>query len=389
VIVEFDPTRLAGRTILQVLPALDEGGVEQSTIDMARYLVRHGASALVASSGGKRVCEVEAAGARHVTLPLSRKLPWQLASNGRRLEGLVQQSKPDIIHARSRGPAWSAWLACRRLGLLKRYITTFHGTYSAGNRFKKRYNAVMLKGPLVIANSQFIANHIQATYGVVADRIIVAPRGVDERYLEAAFTDADKAAVCTELAVPERVPLLLMVGRLTRWKGQHVLLEALATMKEQPWVAAFAGGATSDGYADELRALADRSGIADQVRWLGRRDDIARLTSAATLAFSCSIEPEAFGRVAIEAMAVGTPIIASRLGGSIETVIDGETGFLVQPNDAVGLAGMIKSALSNPAGLADMGLRARTHVRTRFTVDHCCAAEASAYLRLLSAQPAG
>lgn len=378
------PRRLTGRTILQVLPALEEGGVEQSTVDMVRFLVGQGARALVASQGGQRVGEIEAAGGRHVTLPLKGKLPWQIGANARRLGDLMTAARPDIVHARSRAPAWAAWLACRRLGLTDRYVTTFHGTYGAGNRFKRRYNGVMLKGRVVIANSRFIAEHIETTYGVPSERIVVAPRGVDDRFLLATSDPADEAAVRAELAVGAGMPLLLLVGRLTRWKGQHVLLEALGQVRDRPWVAAFAGGATSADYARELHALGERLGLAERVRWLGRRDDVARLTAAADLAFSCSIEPEAFGRVAIEAMALGVPVIASRLGGSIETVIDGETGFLVPPDDPAALAVVIRRALSDLPALADMRQRARRHVRTRYTVQHCCEAEAGAYARLLA-----
>ncbi len=370
---------LKGRTILQILPALNDGGVEQSTLEMARYIVAHGGVALVASAGGRLAAQLPCP---HITLPLNSKNPLTILANAWRLAQVIRSEKPDIIHARSRAPAWSAWLACCLTGMTARFITTFHGTYGAGNIFKRWYNSVMLKGRYVIANSQFIAAHIHAVYGVPTHRIVVAPRGVDDRFL-ASVSAKRVQQVRWELSVSARVPSVLMTGRLTRWKGQHVLLKALAGVQDIPWVVAFAGSSTQPAYADELQTLAHTLGLDKRVRWLGQRADMPDLNAAATVAVSCSTSPEAFGRVAIEAMAVGTPVIATALGGSLETVLDGTTGWLVPPHDVSALARALRVALTmDIKRRTRMAKVAQTHVRTYFTAAACCAKEAAAYMKL-------
>lgn len=370
--------------VLQVLPALREGGVEQSAVEMALYIKSRGGVPVVASAGGRWTAVLRAHGIAHVPLPLDKKAPWFILWNMWRLRGVIHRFGIRVVHARSRGPAWSAWLALKLGGFgCVEYVTTFHGTYGAANIFKKVYNRVMLRGRLVIANSEFIKRHIIDTYGYPASRIVVAARGVDAAvYDPARFSAAEVAAARAALGVEGKTPLLLLTGRLTRWKGQAALLRALALLKEEDWVAAFAGGAKTHAYARELKALAAKLGIADRVRWLGMRDDVPLLNLAADLAFSCSTQAEAFGRVAIEAQAMGTPVIASRLGGSLETVRDRETGWLVPPGDAQALAKAIRGALSDRKHLDAMGAAARSWVMGHFTTERCCAAEWAAYQQL-------
>lgn len=263
-----------------------------------------------------------------------------------------------------------------------KFITTFHGTYGASRWWKRTYNRVMLRGPLVIANSDFIRQHIVRTYGFPATRIVVAVRGVDTDVFDPARVTADARMLHTQLG--GGAPLLLMVGRITRWKGHDVLLRALAQLPDLPWVLAVAGSAKHGAYLDGLRQLADRLGIADRVRWLGPRHDVAALNMAADVALSCSTQPEAFGRVAIEAMAMGTPVIATAHGGSLETVADGETGRLVPPDDAEALAAALRDALQNPQPWQAMGKAGQARVRSHFTRAHTCAGEWLAYTRLLA-----
>jgi glycosyltransferase involved in cell wall biosynthesis len=382
-----DDPGLDGLTILQILPALNEGGVEQSTVDMARYIMRHGGRAIVASSGGKRAADL--GDAMHHTLPLRSKSPLVLHRNARALADLIAKERPDIIHVRSRAPAWSAWWACERLGETHRFVSTYHGVYSAGTLAQRWYSSPMRRGRVIIANSEFIADHLRTVHGVAANRIHVAPRGVDATFLVADIDDATISALRTDWSAPADTPLLALVGRLTRWKGQHVFLDALAHVRDLDWCALIVGSATSETYAAEIAAQARALGIADRVRLLGPRRDVPAIYAAATLAFTCSIEPEAFGRAAIEAMAMGAPVIATAHGGSLETVVDGETGWLVPPGDARALAATIRGALTNPGHLAAMKSKARAHVRARFTVDHCCAAETAAYRRLLARHTEG
>lgn len=372
-------------TVLQLLPALEEGGVEQSTVEMTAYSVKRGIRSLVASAGGKKVAAIAATGATHITLPLDRKAPWWIAWNAWKIAQIVRSEGVDLIHARSRGPAWAGWLACHLVGFTRvKYVTTFHGAYGFGGWWKKLYNSVMLKGPVVIANSQFIKQHITEVYGYPPEQIEVAARGVEEDVFNPSrFKAKDVAAVRRELEVPDGVPLLLMTGRLTRWKGQAVLLEALKQVQDLPWIVAFAGGG-DDAYALELRKQGEWLGVDSRIRWLGRRDDVALLNMAADLAFTCSTRPEAFGRVAIEAMAMETPVIASALGGSLETVKDGKTGWLVPVGDVDALAVAIQDALGNLKRLPTMGVAGRAWVLANFTAERCCAAEWRAYERVLA-----
>ncbi|RYG58735.1 MAG: glycosyltransferase [Alphaproteobacteria bacterium] len=380
--------------ILQVLPALKDGGVEKSAIEMAIYIKKQGWTPLVASAGGPKETLLAPHGIRHIRLPLTAKTPWGIVINAFRLLGIIRGENVKLVHARSRAPAWSAWLAAKMAGVA--FLTTFHGTHSLkGGKLKYIYNSIMVKGPVVIANSQFIRGHIIENYHVDPQQIEVAPRGIEpEAWNPALFSENDRTAVRDELRVDKGVPLLLMVGRITRWKGHDLILDALGLMKDVPWVMAFAGSVDKNSeFGMALQAQAERLGIAERIRWLGSRNDVARLLAASTLAISGSTRPEAFGRVAIEAMAMGVPVVATGIGGSKETIIDGVTGWLVHPTSESGdfaafepqaMAAKLRGALQKPQQLASMGHAARAHVLSAYTVDRCCAAELQAYERVLA-----
>ncbi len=393
---ETTPPRSVTPVVLQVLPALKDGGVEKSAIEMAIYIKKQGWTPLVASAGGPKTSLLEQNGIRHINLPLTAKTPWGIVANAFRLLGIIRGENVSIVHARSRAPAWSAWLAARMAGVA--FATTFHGTHSLkGGKLKYIYNSIMVKGPVVITNSQYIRKHIIDNYGVTPDRIEVAPRGVEpDVWNPALCTENDRTALRAELEVADGAPLLLMVGRITRWKGHDLILDALGTIKDLPWVMAFAGSIDKNSdYGQSLLAQAERLGIAGRIRWLGSRSDIPRLLAASTLALSGSTRPEAFGRVAVEAMAMGVPVIATGIGGSTETILDGQTGWLVPPLSEDGdfaafepqaMGAKLREALQNPKQLASMGHAARAHVLATYTVDRCCAAELQAYKRVLALQ---
>ncbi|ODN69430.1 GDP-mannose-dependent alpha-(1-6)-phosphatidylinositol monomannoside mannosyltransferase [Methylobrevis pamukkalensis] len=352
---------------------------------MAGFLVAKGWTSLVASGGGDLVPAVVAAGARHVALPVGAKSPFAILANARRIAALIDREGVDVVHARSRAPAWAGWLAARHLSRRKpAFLTTFHGLYGHGNALKRSYNAVMLKGAVTIANSRHIADHIVAVYGYPRARIVIAPRGVDIAAFDpAALPAGTREVVRTELGVPPDAALLLMVGRLTRWKGHESLIRALARV-DRPFVCALAGEGGDDGYRAELQQLAAAEGVADSLRFLGSRRDIAALDAAADLAFSCSIRPEAFGRVAIEAMAMGTPVIATAHGGSLETVGDGETGWLVPPGDVAAITAAVEATLGDPVRAAAMGQAGRQRVLAGFTTRATCEREFEAISRALA-----
>jgi len=370
--------------VLQLLPALGDGGVERSAVEMAGHLGALGLPNWIASAGGPLVAAAEAAGAQHITLPVGRKSLFSAISAARAIARLVDQEDIDIIHARSRVPAWVGLLARRLARKPVRFLTTFHGVYSHGNALKRFYNSAMLRAPLVIANSQFIRCHIVEIYGFPEARVIVAPRGVEPSLFEPAAISAEtRAALRAELGAVENGPLVVMVGRITRWKGHAVLLEAVSRLARPDVRLAFVGSGF-DTLIAELQRDVTRLGLEGRVVFTGSRRDVPAVLAAADLAVSASTDPEAFGRAAIEAQAMGTPIIATDHGGSRETVLPGQTGWLVPPGDVAALATGLDEALAHPDRLAAMGQRGREHVLANFTTAQMLEKEFSAYQRLMS-----
>jgi glycosyltransferase involved in cell wall biosynthesis len=372
--------------VLQVLPALNDGGVERSAVELARNLSADGVENFVVSGGGKLADAIVEAGAVHVTMAVGSKSPVSIWRNAGRLAALVEEHGIDIIHARSRAPAWAGFLASRRGKRRPIFLTTFHGVYGHGTALKRWYNSVMLRGDVVIANSQFIADHLRSVYGVEASRIIVAPRGVDPAIFDpAAVSDDDVARLRDAFAANDR-PLLVYVSRLSGWKGHAVLIEALETLVDLPWTMLLAGGHDSENLRRDIAARIASGPARDRIVLAGSRNDVPALLRAADLAFSVATSPEAFGRAAIEAGAMEAPVIATAHGGSLETVRNGETGWLVPPNDPPALASAIRAALTDPARARALGRAARLHVLERFTTDLTLAAERSAYARVLAAR---
>ena len=351
--------------VLQVLPSLITGGVERGTVEITQAVARAGGVALVASAGGPMVGAVQRAGGRHITLPLHRKAPLSLWRNAARLAALIRAERVDLVHARSRGPAWSAWLACRRTGT--HFVTTYHGTYTEDLPFKRRYNAVMARGEVVIAASQFIAELIVARHGVDPGRVRVIPRGVDPAAFDPDAVSAERL-VRLERAwrLPEGVPVVMLPGRLTGWKGQAVLIEALARLtRPDVWCVLVGSDQGRRRYADGLMRLAERLGVADRLRLVGQCDDMPAALLLADVVVHASTQAEAFGRVVIEAQAMGRPVIAADLGGPVETVRHGVTGWRVKPGDPAALAAAIETVLALPAGERQaIGARAREGVPT-------------------------
>jgi glycosyltransferase involved in cell wall biosynthesis len=352
---------------------------------MARHIVAMGDDALVASAGGALVPDLEMVGARHVPIDVGAKSPFAIRTNARRLARLIDEEEVDVVHARSRAPAWAGWLAVRRSKRKPVFVTTFHGTYGHSNALKRWYNRVMLRGPLVIANSEFIRDHIRSVYGVPEARIVVAPRGVDTAAFDPARVSAATVKkIKAEFRVPDGHAMIVLVGRLSRWKGQTVLIEAMAKV-ETAAVAVLVGGGDED-YAEELTALARARNVEPYIRFAGSRRDIPALFKAADLALSTSLQPEAFGRVAIEAMAMETPVVATAHGGSRETVIPGETGWLIPPGDPAALASAIDLALGDRRRLRRMGKAGRAHVVGNYASQSTVEIEYGVYVTLLEAR---
>ena len=364
---------LNGMCVLQVLPALDSGGVERGTIDVAIAIARAGGKPIVASAGGRMVRELDRHEITHLTLPLDAKAPTQIRRNSRALAQIIRDHQVDLVHARSRAPAWSASPAARRTR--RAFVTTFHGTYNFKGRLKKRYNAVMTRGDRVIAISHFIAEHIQTHYRTDPDRIRVIHRGVDTEIFDPAAVPAPRMVKLAEdWRLPDGMPVIMMPGRLTRWKGQLIFLEALAKLERRDFAAVMVGGAQGrDSYAAELRRLADRHNLHAVLRFADHCNDMPAAFMLADLVISASTDPEAFGRVVVEAQAMGRPVIATDHGGARETVVNGETGWLVKPGDAGELARVIDHTLDiNDDARTKLADAARRNVAEKFTKDLMC-----------------
>lgn len=335
----------ASLAVLQVIPDLDAGGAERTTIEVAEALVGAGHRAIVASSGGRLVPELEAlgSGAQLVPMPAGSKNPITMAANAVSLLKLITAQKIDLVHARSRAPAWSALWAARRSGVP--FVTTYHGAYGGRSALKKWYNGVMARGDMVIANSRYIGDHVARRYGLGDDRLRVIPRGVNvPAFTPSAVSDARVAAMraAWEIAGADNRPVFLLPGRLTRWKGQGLALEAFALLKQRTGIAPILVLAGDDqgrvAYRQELIEAANRAGMSDRVRIPGHCDDMPAAFRACDFVLAPSTQPEAFGRVAAEAQCAGRLVIAADHGGQRETVDPAVGGWRVPPSDPRALA---------------------------------------------------
>ncbi len=369
--------------VLQVIPALDAGGAERTAVDVAAAIVKAGGTAWIATKGGRLSAEAEKCGARLFGGEFDTKNPFRIWSNAALLADLVRKEGLTIIHARSRAPAWSAWIAARRTGA--KFVATYHGIYNAGNALKRYYNAIMTRGDAIIANSRFTAEHVSREHGVDLSRIVVIPRGIDIAAFTPESVTPDRVAdIRRQWGLKAGKPVILLPGRLTRWKGQLDFVEALARLPGQEFEAVLAGDPQErEGYLAELRQAIDRAKLTQKVRIPGHCSDMPAALLAADVVVAPSIEPEAFGRVAVEAQAMGRPLVASRLGAQTETVVDGQTGFLFEPGSVTDMANQISRALALSAEeKATMARNQRQRVLSSYTVDTMCNATLRVYREL-------
>jgi glycosyltransferase involved in cell wall biosynthesis len=339
------------RVILQIIPSLHQGGAEKGTLEIAQAITKAGGKALVASSGGSMVPELESLGGTHITLPLDAKNPVTLILNICRLKKMIRDHRVDLIHARSRAPAWSAFWAARLTNTP--FVTTFHGTYNFDNPLKKYYNSIMVRGMRVIAISHFIYQHILEHYSSYVDpaHVFTISRGVDLRVFN--WTEADLATRAQNLQkawqIDDAFPLLLLPGRLTRWKGQRIALEAMSLLKDQKNFKGLLILLGSDQgrteYKQELLQLSQNLGIAEHVRFISHCSDMPAAYTLADLVLHTSTDPEAFGRIIAEAQAMGRCVIATDHGAPPEIIEEGQTGFLTKPGNPWKLAEKINAFL--------------------------------------------
>ncbi len=378
-----------GPVILQVLPSLQTGGVERGTIEMARAIVAAGGTALVASAGGRLVPQLERAGGIHLGLGLMTKDPLSIWLNAGKLARLIRRHRVDLVHARSRAPAWSARIAARRTRVP--FVTTWHGVYAENLPFKRLYNAVMASGDRVIAISDFVAARVAGRYGVGPDRLRVVPRGADTDAFDPDAVRGDRIqALVRAWAIPDGARVIMLPGRLTPWKGHALLLEALSRLRDVPdWVCVLVGpsGSGKRGrFGTQLAAQAARLGIAGRLRFAGACNDMPAAFALADLVVIPSLKPEPFGRTIVEAQAMGRLVLAAAHGAALETVEDGITGLHVPPGDAAALARSIETALTMDDALrAAIAEDARSHVLAHYTMQAMQRSTLDIYAELLAA----
>lgn len=379
-------------TLLQVVPELETGGAEQSTIDVAQAVVRAGGTALVATRGGRMTARLEADGGRLAQMPVQTKNPLTMLGNAARLVALIRQEKVSIVHARSRAPAFSALWAAHATHTP--FVATYHGVYNAQSNLKRWYNAVMTRGDLVIANSDYTRAHVLAEHRVDPDKLVTIPRGIDLHRFDPAFVTPNRIEALKTawgISASDARLRILLAGRLTRIKGHLLVVEAarrLAAGGRRDFVMLFAGddqGRT--GYAAEVQEAVEAAGLSDVVKIVGHCDDMPAAYLLADVAILPTTKPESFGRAAVEPQAMGRPVIASDHGGVTETVVDGITGWLAPVGDPEAWAASLARAMD--LGLTkrqEMGEAGRRRVRQLYSVEAMCEATLAAYAKVLEAR---
>lgn len=380
-------------TILQIIPELETGGAELSAIEIAEAVVRTGGRAIVLSQGGRMADRLAASGAELVTFPAATKNPWKLASNARAIERIARHEGVDLIHARSRAPAWSAFAAARRSKLP--FVTTYHGIYKEQGHAKKLYNSVMARGDIVIANSRYTASIVKQRYATPESRIRVIYRGVALEAFDPAIVSSERIQNLRQRwGVDDHQRVVLHAARLTRWKGQGDVIAAAARIRDRVRDCVFilAGDAQGrDEYRNALLKQISDAGVTGIVKLVGHVDDMPAAFAASHIAFVASIEPEAFGRAAAEAQAMACPVISTNIGAPPETVLApprvaaaDRTGWLVPPGNLPDYEAALVDALSlDVTERTNMGQRARRHVTTAFSTFEMQRATLAVYDSLL------
>lgn len=370
--------------IMQIIPELGPGGAEQGCIDIAAELVSAGAQAIVVSNGGSRVHELARAGAVHISLPVHTKNPVMMWKNVGQIRKIIQRYGVNIVHARSRAPAWSAYYACRKTPA--HFMTTCHAPYNISGETKKFYNSSIAQGERVIAISQFVANYLRENYQLSDDIIRIIPRGIPmDRFHPTAVTAQRMIALSQQWRIPDGANIVMLPGRLTRWKGHHVLIDALARLNRPDIFCVIIGSDQGrKEYRAELENFIQEKGLGGNVRLVDHCQDMPAAYMLSTVTICPSTDPEGFGRVPAEAQAMGRPIIASNHGGAQETIIHGQTGWLVEPSNPAELANAIEEALAlTPTQRAMLATRAMAHIAANFTKDQMADKTLNVYAELM------
>jgi glycosyltransferase involved in cell wall biosynthesis len=368
-------------TVLQVTPALDIGGVETLTVEMAIAVAAAGARSLVASRGGQLEGELARGGAHLIRLPLQLRNPAILVANALRLEAVIRSERVSLVHVRSRAPAFSATWAARRAGVP--VVSSYHGIHAARTTVKRWYNGVMTRTDAVIVNSAFTRDHVLAQHPAAVGKLTLIPEGVDAAAFDPAIVVAERVQRTRAAwgAAPGET-VILVAARLAGWKGHRLIIAALAASAARATARlVFVGRGETEPYAGELAVEASRAGV--RLSLVGASDDMPAAYLAADLIAAPSTEPESFGRTVAEAGAMGAVVIAADLGGPGETIIDGVTGLLVPPGDVAAWSQAVDRALAMTASeRVAMGKAARARIAACYSTARMCEATFALYRRL-------
>ena len=370
-------------SVLQVLPHLNSGGLVSGAVEISEALQKTGMNSFVASAGGRREREITKAGGKVINFSLGSKNPIIMLLNVYKLSRIIKKYKINIIHARSRAPAWSAYFAAKKMGIP--FVTTFHGTYSIQNKLKKKYNSIMVKSDRVIAISKFINNHILSNYNIDKDKIVTIHRGINiERFNYLKVADERLISLLNIFNIPEDSFVVLLPGRITRWKGHILLIEAIFKLQRSDIICLFVGDAQGrNKYYAELEKILDKFKLKNNFRIIPNQSDMATIYKLADVVVSSSLDPEAFGRVIVEAQAMGRPTISANHGGGSEIIIDGLTGWLFKPGDADDLSDKINKALTlNKDNRDKLAINAIKRAKLNFNNETMCAKTLQVYAEL-------
>ena len=378
--------------ILQVIPKLGYGGAETGCYDIAHYLPEHNCKSFIVTSGGELLKYVDKEKVRIKRLPVHSKNPILIFFNAIMLIGIILINNISIVHARSRAPAWSCLLATKITG--RKFVTTFHGTYNFNGKIKKFYNSVMVRSNLIIAGSNFIFSHIKENYSKFINdkkKLLVIFRGINIDYFDSGTKlENDEKKLLESWKIEKDKKIILLPGRLTSWKGQELFIEAVNLVNIELGYEAFYGVILGndqgrDLYKKKLTRLVEQYRMKKQIRFIDHSKDMALAYKVSDIIISASIEPEAFGRVAVEAQSMEKPIIASNIGGSNETIINEKTGFLFESGDSKSLSQKILKVLTlDETSLKLIGTEGRKNIIKKFNVEKMCFSTYSEYKRLLN-----
>ena len=378
--------------VLQVIPKLGYGGAETGCYDIAHYLPENNSQSFIVTSGGELIKFINKEKVKLIKLPVHSKNPLLIFFNAIILIGIILFYNISIVHARSRAPAWSCLVATKITR--RKFVTTFHGTYNFSSKLKKFYNSVMVRSDLIIAGSNFIFSHIKENYSEFLNskkKFLVIFRGINVDYFDPSTKlESDEKRLLKKWEIDKEKKIILLPGRLTSWKGHEVFIEALNLVKidlgyEAFHVVILGSDQGRDLYKKKLIRLSEQYRLTNQIKFVDNCKDMALAYKVSDIVVSASIEPEAFGRVAVEAQSMEKLIIASNIGGSNETIINEKTGLLFESGDASSLSKkIIRAVTMDESSFKLMGTEGRKNIVKKFNVEKMCFSTYSEYKRLLN-----